>query len=361
MKTIQLLPLIFLALFACRQSADRFTISGKIENASDGWVILNRLSENDLQPIDSVKMKNGSFKLQGNISIPDFYYLLFRSDDQYLEIVLQPGTLTIGGTFEEPVYSGMPLQEKYNNFQAGLREYDHQFSELSEQYHQASVSGNEMIKRLIEEKARKLEENRNERILSFARENTDNVIAPFLLYNNLESFDIEVVKEVMASVDSAVHPSNYYQMLATEVEKRLRLAIGQPAPIFTQNDPDGNPVSLESFRGKYVLIDFWASWCQPCRLENPYLVKVYEEFQPRGFEILGVSLDRDRNAWLKAIADDRLTWKHVSDLKFWNNEVARLYSINSIPSNFLVNPDGIIVARNLRGTQIREKLAELLP
>ncbi len=134
------------------------------------------------------------------------------------------------------------------------------------------------------------------------------------------------------------------------------------APLFSQNDPDGNPVALESFRGKYLLIDFWASWCQPCRLENPNLVANYAKYRARGFEIFGVSLDRDRAAWLKGIADDNLTWPQVSDLQFWNNEASRLYGVNSIPANFLLDPpDGIIIAKGLRGKQLEDKLAEIFP
>ena len=123
---------------------------------------------------------------------------------------------------------------------------------------------------------------------------------------------------------------------------------------------DGKPVSLKDFRGKYVLIDFWASWCGPCRMENPNVVEAYNKYSKKNFTVLGVSLDRERNAWLKAIKDDKLTWTQVSDLKFWDNAVAKLYRISSIPQNILVDPNGKIIARNLRGEELQSKLAELL-
>jgi peroxiredoxin len=138
--------------------------------------------------------------------------------------------------------------------------------------------------------------------------------------------------------------------------------IGLPAIAFTQNDVNGNPVSLANFKGKYVLIDFWASWCGPCRKENPNVVAAYQQFKDKGFTVLGVSLDKptERDSWIKAIADDKLTWTQVSDLKFWDNEVAKAYGVRSIPANFLIDPNGKIIAKGLRGAALTAKLAELL-
>jgi thiol-disulfide isomerase/thioredoxin len=135
------------------------------------------------------------------------------------------------------------------------------------------------------------------------------------------------------------------------------------APDFTMNDPNDNPISLSSFRGKYVLIDFWASWCGPCRAENPTLVKAYEKYKGEKFEILGVSLDGEgaKEKWMKAIKDDGLTWPQISDLKYWKSEVVKLYGIQGIPLNFLIDPDGKIIGRSLRGAALEQKLSEIFP
>lgn len=144
-------------------------------------------------------------------------------------------------------------------------------------------------------------------------------------------------------------------------DEAKRLIIGALAPEFTQNDTLGNPISLASFKGQYILLDFWASWCGPCRRENPNLVDAYNKYKDKNFTILGISLDRPegKEKWMQAIKDDNLAWAQVSDLKYWNNEVAKLYGIRSIPQSYLLDPEGRIIAINLRGAALHEKLAEL--
>lgn len=144
------------------------------------------------------------------------------------------------------------------------------------------------------------------------------------------------------------------------VEKLKATAIGQPAPEISLPDPDGKVISLSSFRGKYILVDFWAKWCGPCRRENPNVVKAYQAFRGKNFDILGVSLDRTKEDWLQAIREDGLTWNHVSDLRYFESQAARDYNINGIPFSILVDPSGKIIAKNLRGPALHEKLAEVL-
>jgi peroxiredoxin len=174
--------------------------------------------------------------------------------------------------------------------------------------------------------------------------------------------DVNEIEPLFNGLSERIRNTKTGKEFADNLVKLHKTAIGEIAPDFSQNDPDGKPVKLSDFRGKYLLVDFWASWCGPCRQENPNVVKTFNEFKDKNFTILGVSLDREngREAWLKAIEKDQLTWSHVSDLKYWNNEVSKLYMVRAIPDNFLIGPEGKIIARGLRGENLKKKLAELL-
>jgi len=358
MRNLFFVLIASLIAFSCSKPVNQFTITGKLEGA-EGWVVLAKVADNDLFPLDSMQVKEGKFNFTGTIDIPEMYYLHFKDAEKYLGFFVEPGTLKISGTLQDAKYEGLPTQALYDRLVSELRIYEMQFEEISQQYRDAVARNDEAVQRAIEERANVIEKERMEFMLGFVDANNASVVAPFILMNNLQNFDIDKVESSMANIDPSVHGSTYYITLAEEVEKHQRLSIGREAPNFTQNDPDGNPISLSSFRGQYLMIDFWASWCTPCRIENPNIVAAYEKYHDKGFEVLGVSLDRDKSAWLKGIADDNLTWPQVSDLQFWNNEVSRLYSIGSIPSSLLLDPDGIIIAKNLRGEELHAKLAEL--
>jgi peroxiredoxin len=174
--------------------------------------------------------------------------------------------------------------------------------------------------------------------------------------------DIRIYDKLFNGLNKDIRKSREGLVLKKTIDGFMAVRIGADAPPFQSPDTAGKMISLKDFRGKYVLLDFWASWCGPCREENPNVVKTYERFKDKNFTVLGISLDKSekRDAWMKAIKDDGLVWYHVSDLKFWNNAVAQLYSVRSIPQNFLVDPQGKIVAANLRGEALQQKLQELI-
>jgi peroxiredoxin len=197
--------------------------------------------------------------------------------------------------------------------------------------------------------------------VSYVKSIIKSPVAPFLLNSLASSFaDPSKLEKLIDGFDPALAEYKYVKTLKETLAVMKITSVGVMAPDFTQNDPNGKPVKLSDFRGKYVLVDFWAAWCRPCRGENPNVVAAYKKYSKKNFTVLGVSLDREKDAWLKAIADDKLTWTQVSDLKYWGNEVAKLYGVQSIPANFLLDKKGRIVGKNLRGDELEEALAKLV-
>lgn len=209
-----------------------------------------------------------------------------------------------------------------------------------------------------------LKDERKAQEIAFIRSHSDYMVSVDALKDAVGYLpdDIRIYDKLFNGLAKKVRASKDGVALKRTIDGFMMVRIGVAAPLFTSSDTSGNALNLKDLRGKYVLLDFWASWCGPCREENPNVVKAYEQFKDKGFTVLGISLDKSdkRDAWVKAIKEDGLVWDQVSDLKFWNSPVAQLYSIRSIPQNFLLDPQGKIVAANLRGEALLQKLQELI-
>ena len=264
---------------------------------------------------------------------------------------------------EGPVHTvGQFINEQLiNEYNAENKKFNDKFNELRQKYRTAAQLKDQTAIERIEDEYTQIENNKNNYQTLFLTKNSNSFVAPYILYNNRYNYELTELEDFVNNFN--IKEENDYSKLLDEYIAILqRVDVGQPYLDFTQATPEGDLLSLSELVGKskLLLVDFWASWCGPCRAENPNVVEVYNKYHEKGFDVLGVSLDMQKDSWIKAIQDDGLIWHNISDLKYWNNEAAKSYGISSIPSNLLLDENGIIIAKNLRGEDLRNKVEDIL-
>ena len=338
-------------------AANGFVINGNIQGLADGEVKVTTVQGE--QVVAKGPAKNGVFSLEGSVEEPGIYWItLGKEQPQYL--FLENAPIKITGKQSEIKTIQISGSKSHDDFLQFRKTFDPLFANLNALSLQLQQTPQEKKEEGMQQ-YRDAIANLNATVGEFVTAKPSSFVSIFLLTVTRQ------VNEDVAELEKrfeTLSPSLKASASGKELEKYISYAkvgaIGSDAIEFTQNDVNGKPISLSDYRGKYVLVDFWASWCKPCRQENPNVVKTYSRFKDKNFTVLGVSLDQQKEPWVKAIDNDKLSWTHVSDLQFWNNEVAQLYHVQSIPQNFLIDPKGKIVAKDLRGEDLEKKLCELL-
>lgn len=360
-------------LISCEQKQEGFTINGTVTGFADGTMVyINSADENSdtgLTKIDSVAITEGKFTFAGKADEIDMKYLEFGQEQMYyLPFIYENGEITVvydKDKTENTKVTGTESNDSFMTFREQTKPVEEKMKRFQEENNekmmQAQMSGDETAMNELREEYMKIADELSEVSKNFVKNNKNFASLMMLgqLHQNKQITDEELI-EIYNGMDDSLKATKVGKDIQELVNNASKLAIGQPAPDFSAPTPEGTEASLKENLGKVTVIDFWAAWCGPCRKENPNVVRIYEKYKDQGLSIIGVSLDRDKDAWLKAIADDGLTWTQISNLAYFNDPIAKEYNINAIPATFILDADGNIAAKDLRGQELEDKIAELL-
>ena len=356
---------LLLFIYSCSSKDGEFKVKGSVD-LKDGDMVYRIVADSNQQPkvIDSVEVKSGSFAMIGESLSPDVNFLSLQGINGNFPFVLESGIVKVS-LYKDSLTSskayGTVSNDDFMEYKAETKVFVSSMNAISKDLQQASLSRDSLLLEDLQEQYRDVQNQVRDYEVNFIKKNNNSYISVLILERFVISnqMNIEEAKPLFDLFTDRLKTSKSGQNLDNAINVKPDPAeVGQIAPEFEGPGPKGEIVSLKENLGKITIVDFWASWCRPCRVENPNLVRTYNKFKDKGLTIVGVSLDRNKPNWLKAIEDDGLNWSHVSNLKYWSDPIAQMYQVRAIPASFILDEDGKIIAKNLRGSALDQKVAK---
>lgn len=350
---------------AAQKKIPQFTITAKVAHMTDSVVYFNYGTMGSSKT-DTAKVTNGRFTFKGHVEEPVPGFIFTKTYKVKIELFVENTPIAIvadtDSMYNTKVSGKGAATKEFEAFSQKLMDNRKRTIALYQKVNETSQAGDSVTAKILQAKADSQYNWEFKARVAYVGEHPKSYVGAKELLAYTSTITLPAAIKMYDKLDPSIKASNIGKEIAARIDLLSKVETGKPAQEFTQSTPDGKQVKLADYKGKYVLIEFWASWCGPCRAENPNVVAAYAKFKDKNFTVLGISLDQPtgKEKWLKAIHDDHLTWTQVSDLKFWNNAVARQYDINAIPANLLIGPDGKIVAKNLHEGELEKKLSELL-
>jgi peroxiredoxin len=364
MKKIFLITFSALLLWSCGNK-NQFKINGSIVPVTEGKMILFGFKDGQPVPLDTTAIVKGMFNFKGEVTMPELRLLAIEGEKSYVaQLFVEPSSIDLTvypDSFETNVINGSKSQDVFQVYIDEMVSFSTKENGLKTRYSQAQATGNEEELNAIQFEYQAMVEN----VKLFSRNlikkyNSSPVAAYIYLMNFIQEAPIEELDSIL-NVFEPIKSSEFVVTIKQRADEMRKFSKGAQAYDFTLNDPNGNPITLSSLKGKYVLIDFWASWCKPCMIELPNVIELYSAYKSKGFEILGVSLDRERDAWLNTIKSQKMDWLQVWDMEeSAPGEVATKYGVKGIPHTLLLDKEGKIIEINLRGEELKKKLSQLM-
>lgn len=367
-KTFFYSLLLSLAFTACNNiEKNTFRIDGTTD-LPEGKKIFRIIAGPNGQPqtVDTTEVVNGKFQLKGDVDQVDVNFLFIEGTQANSAIIIEEGRIDIKlykDSIGSSLIGGTPSNMDLQAYRKETADYANAMQSIAQEIQSVNAMGDNIMAEDLQQQYKDIEGKLNAYERNFMETKNDSYISALILerYITQKVLNKNEANEVYKSFSDRIRGSKSGMKISSFVNAPVNpTAIGEFAPLFEGPSPSGEIIALESFRGKVTIIDFWASWCRPCRVENPNLVRLYKRMHDKGLEIVGVSLDKNKASWERAIADDGLPWSHVSNLQYWADPIAQLYSVRSIPAAFVLDKEGKIVAKNLRGAQLDAKIEALL-